>query len=442
MRTNCAARPCLVLLQTLPIALAIALLCVLAATTGTHAAASSSNRTVVVQGPGIDSDDDGFTTATDCNDNDPMVNPNAAEIAGDSVDQNCDGKEDCFADQDGDDARTTSVITSNDTDCFDANEGQTAEPIDCNDSNGAIHPGAAELPADGVDQDCDGQETCYRDLDGDTHGTNSTITSDVNCNDAGVSSTTDDCDDSDPAVHPGATEVVGDGKDENCDSQESCFADQDGDGYRSSNVITSLDTDCTDVGEAAAAAPTDCDDTDAAVHPGAVEIPNNGKDDDCNAGTPDSTATATPTATPTGSATATPTPTATPGASVTPTATPTPIPSATPTATAIPSVTPTPTPGTRSLIWGDLDCSNEVTVDDAVLVLRHYAGLTADTVDCPALDAQVGILVVTPQQWGDIDCSGDITPADTLKLLFFVTNLDVAQSEGCPAVASPVTVVS
>ena len=51
-------------------------------------------------------------------------------------------------------------------------------------------------------------------------------------------------------------------------------ADADGDGYYYPEAFGTH-------------AQVDCDDNDASVHPGAVEIPGNGKDDDCNPATPD-----------------------------------------------------------------------------------------------------------------------------------------------------------
>jgi len=41
---------------------------------------------------GPDADGDGFIEAYDCDDNDASINPNAAEIEGNDVDENCDGK--------------------------------------------------------------------------------------------------------------------------------------------------------------------------------------------------------------------------------------------------------------------------------------------------------------------------------------------------------------
>ncbi|HET6280083.1 MAG TPA: CotH kinase family protein, partial [Polyangia bacterium] len=47
-------------------------------------------------GTGDDSDHDGFIWCHDCNDRDPAINPGAAEICGNSVDENCNGrKDDC-----------------------------------------------------------------------------------------------------------------------------------------------------------------------------------------------------------------------------------------------------------------------------------------------------------------------------------------------------------
>ena len=80
---------------------------------------------------------------------------------------------------------------------------------DCDDSNAAIFPGAPEIPGDGIDQNCDGIDPP---LD--------------NCADADGDGYTDgicggeDCNDSDPAVYPGAPEICGDGIDQDCDGAD------------------------------------------------------------------------------------------------------------------------------------------------------------------------------------------------------------------------------
>jgi hypothetical protein len=83
-----------------------------------------------------------------------------------------------------------------------------------------------------------------------------------------------DCDDSDPLINPGATEIC-DGVDNDCDGviDEGCSStctDNDGDGYGSP-----ADPSCTYPEE-------DCDDVLASVNPGAAEVCDNGIDDDCD----------------------------------------------------------------------------------------------------------------------------------------------------------------
>lgn len=64
---------------------------------------------------------------------------------------------------------------------------------------------------------------------------------------------------------------------------ETFYVDADGDGFGSSSLTVE---DC-NVPEGFVADDTDCDDTNAAVNPGAAEIQGNGIDDDCSPGTID-----------------------------------------------------------------------------------------------------------------------------------------------------------
>lgn len=69
-----------------------------------------------------------------------------------------------------------------------------------------------------------------------------------------------DCNNNNPAIHPGAMEIFNNGVDENCNGMADDI-DFDGDGY---------------------AATIDCNDNAASVHPGAPEVKRDGVDQDCN----------------------------------------------------------------------------------------------------------------------------------------------------------------
>ncbi|MCZ7685999.1 MAG: putative metal-binding motif-containing protein [Sandaracinaceae bacterium] len=149
--------------------------------------------------------------STDCDDALAAVFPGATEVVGNERDDDCDGGELCYLDADGDGYRRLdgAVLASVDTDCADDREARSSAPAtDCSDSVAAIHPGATEAPGDGVDQDCDGREICYRDGDDDGYRTWSTFTStDADCNDPGeamASEPTGDCCDEDERARPGS----------------------------------------------------------------------------------------------------------------------------------------------------------------------------------------------------------------------------------------------
>lgn len=103
-----------------------------------------------------------------------------------------------------------------------------------------------------MDDNCNGQSdegvtsTFYQDADGDGFGNPNSSTQACSAPTGFVTNSTD-CNDTNGAVHPGATEVC-DGQDNNCNGQsdERLTVDADGDGFSAPGSCTGTKNDCND----------------------------------------------------------------------------------------------------------------------------------------------------------------------------------------------------
>ena len=245
----------------------------------------------------VDADNDGYGAepATvcggvdvpgDCNDLDSQVYPGAPERCN-LIDDDCDGDVDeylaaaWYADGDGDGYGDSAETY----DGCDPPVGWVADDTDCDDGRAEVNPDAVEV-CDGLDNDCDGGvdedvvPTWYADVDGDGYG--DAATAQDSC-DAPVGYVADDsdCDDANGRTNPGASEVC-DSIDNDCDGTIDIgigtpyYVDGDGDHYGGTTTILACEQF-----SGLSGLNTDCDDTDANIHPGAAEVCN-GVDDDCD----------------------------------------------------------------------------------------------------------------------------------------------------------------
>ncbi len=223
----------------------------------------------------------------DCDDSRADFHPGALDPADDGFDQDCSGTDSrtCYIDADDDGWGAEETVVDPDGDCVDVGQAEVSD--DCDDADGTIHPDAAELSGDGIDQDCDGSDSldCYYDGDGDGYGyTTTTPDSDGDCDDdAYQTSVPGDCDDSRGAIHPGATEIVDDTLDQDCNGADAipCWADADEDGFGAGASFVEADGACGEAG-VGATSDGDCDDGDDTIYPFAEELPDDSIDQDCD----------------------------------------------------------------------------------------------------------------------------------------------------------------
>ncbi|MDH5493974.1 MAG: putative metal-binding motif-containing protein, partial [Myxococcales bacterium] len=217
-----------------------------------------------------DGHDDPACGGDDCDDADPDRYPgNLERCDAEHLDEDCDpstlgGPSDGDADGDGFVSAACCNWMGSELRCGD----------DCDDAAASVNPDAAEI-CNGIDEDCDGAldegvyQTFFVDTDGDGYGDPALRHWGPCVPDPLLVDTASDCDDTDPAIHPGVPELC-DGIDNDCDGIVEIDADEDG--------FVRAGAACT----GGTLGVGDCNDTERSINPGAEERCD-GFDNDCDA---------------------------------------------------------------------------------------------------------------------------------------------------------------
>jgi hypothetical protein len=228
-----------------------------------------------------DLDGDGWGAGCECDDSDVTSFPGASEIPDDGIDQDCNGTDTvtCFVDGDLDGDGSETIILSGDGDCTDP--GESWSNTDCDDSNPAMYPGATEI-CDGLDNDCSGLADFGSVPTGDDD--DSAGDDDDSAGDDDDSAGDDDDsagDDDDSAARGGDDDdSAGDDDDSAGDDDDSTGDDDDSTGPGFGGTEIDIDDDGQMVCEG------DCDDEAPMTWTGATEICD-GFDNDCDGNVPD-----------------------------------------------------------------------------------------------------------------------------------------------------------